>query len=130
MTMHRLFAILSFLSCLNMEVDELHCIYLGTSKWFFGVVLWLLVYRILHGSPAENIRSVWNWILDAYKDLDINCSLHLQCLNLKSFTDPNNPDDHYPKMKGKGAQIKHFARPLLQVWVRCMDPANNVHIKV
>ena len=126
-TMHVLFELLEYLSCVNLEPDELHTMHLGTTMYFVGSILWLLVYRVLRGSPQENIACVWGWILDEYTDAMV--SVQFPKLDLKSFTN-NDPNEHYPKLKGKGGQIKHLLKPMLRVWIRCMNPLDNMHVKV
>ena len=57
-TLHMLFRELPYLSNMNIEPDELHVLHLGTSQYFLGSVLYLLVFTILDGTPAANMDTV------------------------------------------------------------------------
>ena len=50
----------------NVEADELHVLYIGVLQYFVGSLLWLLTYKILAGSPDDNLDRVWRVILDNY----------------------------------------------------------------
>ncbi len=65
--MHMLFMTFSFLSALNLEMDELHIIHIGTSQYMFGCVLWMLVFEVLQGNSTHNIQLVWRRGQAAYK---------------------------------------------------------------
>ena len=66
---HRLFQVFCFLSCLNVDVDELHVLYLGTTQYLLGSVLWLMVYDLLEESPQNNLDTIWKKIIAEYKKL-------------------------------------------------------------
>ncbi len=46
------------------------------------------------------------------------------------FTDPKKPKESYPRLKGKGAELRHLGPALLQVWEKHADPANENHAMV
>ena len=70
---HYLFQ-LGFMSCLNVEPDELHIMHLGTSMYLLGSVLWLLCYQVLQaGSPKANMDRVWATISNYYKQYKVAC---------------------------------------------------------
>lgn len=121
---HWLF-LFEFLSNLNVEPDELHVIHLGTSMWFMGSVLWMLVFRVLEGSAENNMGEVWSRISAAYSIL--NPAAQYTNLGLGSFCDPSKPSGHFPKLKGKGAEVKGLVGPLLLVWQSYMSPDNEEH---
>ena len=54
---------LPWLSCLNIDPDELHIVYLGVAMYLLGSVLWLLCYDVLPGSPQDNMSVVWTHFL-------------------------------------------------------------------
>ena len=112
--MHLLFKSFVFLSCLNLEADELHTLYLGVSQYFLGSVLWLLVYVTMVGDPADNMQQVWQLILQQYSEPAT--STQFSALQLSSFTIPAKHNTVYPKLKGKGAEVKALVLPLLCVW--------------
>jgi hypothetical protein len=117
--LHWLFS-LEYLSNLNIEPDELHIIYIGTSQYMLGSVLWMLVYSVLAGAPQDNMALVWERISQLYTAMRISCQY--TSLGLSSFHDidtlhPNRlSNKHFPKLKGKGAELKGLAPVLLEVW--------------
>lgn len=123
-TPHWLFKF-SFLSCLNIEPDELHVVHLGTSMWFLGSVLWVMVFKVLPGGAAANIRDVWERIVRAYEVL---CPpAQYTNLSLSAFCDPAKPSGHFPKLKGKGAEVKGLVGALSIVWGGLMDSSKHEH---
>jgi hypothetical protein len=119
---HWIFQCFPFLSHLNVTPDELHIYHLGVSQYILGSLLWLLVYRILPGDPAANLDKVWNRIVEYFKEHKPPCQF--SNLTLTSFTDPKTPKKVYPKLKGKGAEIKSFLCAMKGVWHHCARPSN------
>ena len=107
--MHPVFRAFSFLSCANLEADELHVLWLGVAQYLLGSVLWLLCYRMLPGTPKHNLVDVWARI-----QRQGGCGF--QSMKLKVFVNIQKPMDDYPKLKGRGSQAKSFVAPLLDVW--------------
>ena len=114
-----------FLSNLNVEPDELHVIHLGTSMWFLGSVLWILVFQILPGSTSARADELWRRISRAYSALQP--STQYTNVSVKSFCDESKPSGHYPKLKGKGAEVKGLVEPLGLVWAELMDSTHEDH---
>ena len=110
---HPLF-LAAYMSCHNIEVDELHVMHLGTSQYMLGSILLLLCYHILPGSPEENMGMVWTEVCQFYKDLKVECQF--TSLTLSSFCDPKKAADSYPRLKGKGAEVKCLVGPILLVF--------------
>ena len=108
---------LEYLSNLNIEPDELHILYLGTSQYMLGSVLWMLAYSVLASTPQDNMALVWQRITEVYTTTQVSCQY--TSLALSSFTDQKQPNAHFPKLKGKGAEMKCLAPVLLQVWREC-----------
>ena len=46
------------------------------------------------------------------------------------FTDPNNPFKAFPKLKGRGAEIKHLVPALLFAWKEFMTLEDPMHVAV
>jgi hypothetical protein len=123
--LHSLFSI-SFLSAFNVEPDELHVIHLGTSQYFFGSVLWLLVFDINSRlPPADAMARVWRLIVQEY--MLRGTASQFTNLHIKSFIDPEHPRDHYPKLSGKGAEVKGLCQPLYCIWKDQMDLSSPQH---
>ena len=118
---HYLFQML-YLSGLNVDPDELHSMHLGTSMHFLGSILWLLCFEILPGNPTSNMQKIWQLICENYRKLDTQCQFNN--LNLTFFCVPNAHDKDYPKLKGKGAEVKDLMEPMLLVWQQFMRPGN------
>lgn len=114
--MHHIFAHFPFLTNQNVAPDELHIAHLGTSMYMLGSALFLLAYRKLAGSPEDNMRRIWALICEFYT---ANASTNQYSnLLLSFFTDPANPGQHYPKLKGRGGEVKHLGPAVLYAWVQ------------
>ena len=115
-----------FLSNLNVEPDELHVIHLGTSMYFLGSVLWMLIFRILRdGSVAARVEAVWKRIslwYSVFQPAD-----QFTNLSLASFCDASKPFAHFPKPKGKVGEVKGLVEPLARVWSELSDVSNPDH---
>ena len=113
-TLHCLFVRFPFLTQHNVEPDELHILYLGVVPLTLGSVLWLLCYKCLPGTPESNMAEVWKVINSYY------CShpgrTEYSNLSLRSFVDQEKPKSTYPKLKGRGAEVRDLAEPLLHAW--------------
>ena len=115
--LHRLFAVFSFLSQHNLEADELHVLHLGVLQHFLGSVLWLLTFELLDGSNEDNWNTIWGSILDEYTD----CPSKTQytALGISSFVDPKKHKSDWPRLKGRGCEIKSLVVPLARIWKKC-----------
>ena len=111
---HCIFQKMPFLSQLNVEPDELHVLHLGVSQYIAGSVLWLLTYRLLTGSPVDNINLVWDLVSQFYSNHQTRCQYSQ--LSLGSFHDPRKVRGEYPRLKGKGAEIKGVIPALRSIW--------------
>lgn len=96
------------------EPDELHVLYLGTVQYLLGSVLFLLTFVIMPESPEENMSALWKKIVDYYKTFSV--ATQYSTLQLSSFCAPTKPTEHYPKLKGKGAEVKDLVAPLCAIW--------------
>ena len=46
------------------------------------------------------------------------------------FTDPKHPNHEYPKLKGKGAELRHLGKALLALWLKRANPHDRMHAMV
>ena len=99
------------MSILNVHYDWMHCKHLGADQYIYGSILWLLVYTVLGGSPEDNLVSIWDDIVEFYKSKGIPS--RYTAMKISMFIKPN---DAGPKLRGKAAQVKDFAKPMLFVW--------------
>ena len=113
----------------NIEVDELHVMHLGTTAHMLGNVLWVLCYDILPGRPSDNMKSVWHDVDELYSGLGVPC--RFSNITLSSFVDPDKAHSTYPKLRGKGAEIKDLVAPLLEVWKTHQRPGHgeDAHVR-
>ena len=111
---HYLFQI-PYMSAINYDPDELHVMHLGTSMYFLGSILWLLVFEILGGDPKAAMKAVWQMIANQYARLQPQCQF--TNLSIDSFTSMKKWDKVYPKLKGKGAEVKDLMEPMHQIWL-------------
>ena len=103
-----------FLSCLNVEPDELHVLWLGVVQYFMGSILWLLVYRCMCKTPKANMADVWREVTEHYHNNQT--PTQFSNLDLKSFCNPDKHDKAFPHLKGRGAEVKWLVEPIANVW--------------
>ena len=109
----------------NVEPDELHIIWMGTAAWCNGSVLWMLVFRVMPKSAVENMQDLWAQITQCYSEF--GTSSQYTNLTIGSFCDPAKPSGHYPKLKGRGAEVKGLSAVLCRVWEQNMNTDNPEH---
>jgi len=105
-----------YLSCHNVEADELHVIHIGFSQYLAGATLWLLIFKITRGTVNENLEMVWQKIVEFYTTNNTRCQL--SNLQLTMFTDSKKSEKSmpYPRLKARGAETKHLIPALLYSW--------------
>lgn len=113
---HILFEKLEYLSILNIEADELHVLHLGISQYFLGSVLFMLTFVLMPDPAAANLEAIWSFILSEYTKLP-GCTQYT-CLSLSSFVDTKKPRTSYPRLKGRGSEVKNLVGPMLAVFKR------------
>jgi hypothetical protein len=114
MVKNALFQKLPYLSVWNLECDELHVLHLGVCQYFLGSMLWLLCFRQLPDSPAENMAKVWTQLLVYYKEFGLKDQF--SSLAISSFIEEKQARTAFPRLKGKGAEVKNLVKPMLAVW--------------
>ena len=119
-TLHSLFSTFSFLSQHNLEADELHILHLGVSQYYLGSLLWLLTYDCLEGTAEENFGRVWDMILEEYTSNPP--TTEYSRLKLSSFHEPSEHDQHFPKLKGRGGEVKSLLLPMRAIWAKLKKP--------
>ena len=69
------------------------------------------------------METVWKAIVAAYKRGRVG--VQYTNLSVGSFCNKDKPFSHYPKLKGKGAEVRDLVWPLHQAWVSMMS--NTAH---
>ena len=106
----------------SLEPDELHLMYLGTVQYVLDSVLYLLVFRLVSGLPEANMRTIWAHVSSLYTAHGVQNQF--STLNIAPFASIDKPHESYPKLKGKGAEVKDLVFPLSEIWNILVD-ANN-----
>ena len=78
--------------------------------------MFLLAFERMEGDVDQNVDTMWSLICDWYSTNA--CTAEYTSMELKYFVNPSNPRRSYPKLKGRGAQVKSLVAPLLQLWNR------------
>ena len=116
---HIFFRKFPYLSQHNVEPDELHVIHLGTSMYMLGSVLYLLVYRRFPMlRPAQAMARVWSMITNYYSQHEVKDQF--SNITIGMFTKPARHLTTYPKLKGRGGEVKHLVGALRFVWASVM----------
>lgn len=113
-------------SVCNLEYDYMHCKYLGLDRILYSSILYLLIFHVLTGSPDANMSWLWAEIQRLYKQFDSHG--HFQYLNrISMFWRPKTKS---LSLRGKAAELRSLARPLLEVWAARMTPGIALHRKL
>jgi len=125
--MHQLLA-LPGVSIFTFLLDLLHIKYLGTDQYFNASVLWLLCYMVLPGSAEDNMTLVWQCVERYY--VSNPSGERYSNMKLSMFTDPASPKSAFPKLKGKGAEIRALTPALHVVWCKYMKRKDPQHEQI
>ena len=115
------------MSGLSCQSDYMHVKYLGYQQFFLGSVLWLLVHEILLGEPLANIRAIGLYVFRYQRRYNIPSKFPLTAWRKLSIFERQKG---FPKLRGKGAHIRHVAKALSSLWNRKMSPANRNHRRI
>ena len=112
--------------CLNSDnvlSDEMHLLFLGVCSFAHGSLLWLLSYVILSRDPETNLSQIWTDITCEYGRHGTPCQF--SSLTLTMFINPRRAHLEYPKLRGRGAELKHLTPVLLQVFRKYKRPLDH-----
>ena len=126
--MHPLFKAFAFLSCWNIECDELHILWLGVAQYLLGSVLWLMTF-----AGKKRKRSGYSHqdaLLDAWAAVENHGSCQFTSMTTKMFVNPQKTHREYPKRKGRGGQVKSLVYPLCHAWASTMRVNNEFDLNV
>ncbi|CAE7222134.1 unnamed protein product [Symbiodinium sp. CCMP2592] len=114
-------------SICNLEYDYMHCKYLGVDRLLYSAVLYLLVFQVLtFGSPEANMAWLWSQIQEHYKAFQVHA--RFQYLNRISMF--FRAQKKTLGLRGKAAEIRSLARPLLVIWAARMTSGIEWHRKL
>ena len=116
------------ISSLTFMPDLLHCKHLGTDQYFYGSVLWILIYVILPDGHADNLKTIFDHIKDQYGTLNIE--QRFQNMTLNMISNKTDPPTKFPCLKGKGAECRHLGAALQPVFESYMNVDNLQHNQI
>ena len=68
------------------------------------------------GAYEDNLQQFWELLKEIYGEDDIPCRFSF--FNGSLFHDPTRPQSDYPRLKGRGMEVKHAASPILKIFER------------
>ena len=80
----------------------------------YGSVLTLLVFHMLPETPEANLARIWQEIRAWYNRYLNKLSMFVR-------------QSGFPKLRGKAAEIRYLAGPMLEVWRRRMNQGVQLH---
>ena len=114
-------------SGLSVQPDLMHAKYLGYVQFFLGSVLFLLTHHILPASPLANLRRIGLIARRILRRTNKSAPFNLsQWSKLSIFLRQKG----FPKMRGKGAQIRALAPVLGIIWNRFCSSDNINHRRI
>ena len=95
--------------------------------YLLGSVLFLLTYEVLDSTPDRNWNTIWRLIVAEYKANRVG--VQYTNMTVLSFSNKKAPLKYYPKLKGKGAEVRDLVLPVLNVWKR-FQKGTEQHLKI
>ena len=113
-------------SILTAQIDLMHVKHLGSDKYMYGSVLYLLCNHIMSlPSPLENLKQIAREIRTYYR-LNHTQVRYRYMNRLSMFT----PKNGFPCLRGRAAEVKHFGKALEATWRRHMTEGREIHDKI
>ena len=112
---------------LSAQPDLMHVKYLGYQQFWLGSVLWMLVHELLPASPLANLRGIGLYVLRWQRRHNVSARFPLGSFQKLSIFQRKTG---YPKIRGKGAHVRHLGGALAALWNKKMSPTNPNHVRV
>lgn len=112
-------------SCWTIAYDWLHSKHLGSDQYMFGSVLSLLVRTMMVGSAEQNLKTLWEFLKQYFKEH--NTKTAFRYLNKLTMFERKHK---YPKLRGKGSELRHFGGALSALWDKYKNEHLEVHRKI
>ena len=74
----------------------------------------MLVFEILPGDAQTNMDMVWATLIKSYKKHKVN--KQYSSIDIGSLCDPKAHKKDFPKLKGRGAELKDLVTPMVDCW--------------
>ena len=114
-------------SGLTVAPDLMHTKYLGYQQYFLGSVLYLLCFYMLPGTPLQNLHAVGLQIFKYQKKCGMQNRMPLSFFRkLSIFVRKSG----FPKMRGKGGQIKSLGPAIGSCFKKHMSSGNTTHRRI
>ena len=114
-------------SVLNLAYDYMHCKYLGVDRCVYSAILYLLVFHLYAaGSVEQNMAAFWADLQAAYVLFGV--ANRYRYLNKVSMF--LRPQTNKLSLRGKAAEIRGLARPLLHIWSGKMTQGLETHRRI
>ena len=112
---------------MNLAYDYMHCKYLGLDKSFYSSLMFLLVFHLYAaGSPEQSMAAFWRDVQAAYRLFGVtNRFRYLNKISMFMRPKTNNLG-----LRGKAAEIRGLARPMLHIWSDKMTQGLDIHRKI
>lgn len=117
-------------SALTTAYDNIHGKHLGSDRYLWGSLLWLLLYKILDGTPTNNCACVWSLIQEEYglRSYHRRRKARYTYFKISLVCNPAKPYSSQPQLKGEASMIKHIGPILLDIWNKLMDDDDQVSV--
>lgn len=108
-------------------LDLMHVKYLGYLQFFPGSVLWLLCHEILPASPIANLRGIGLYVRRFQIRNDAPSKFPLEAFQRLSIFQRRKG---YPKLRGKGARVRHVSKAIAKLWSKKMSSHDDNHRRI
>jgi hypothetical protein len=113
-------------SGLSLAPDYMHNMFLGWLQYFYGSVLFLLVFHMMTGNPLDSLKEIAKFIKQHQKDIQTKYVYRPRLDKLSMFVKKTG----YPRLRGRAADIMGLYNTMLELWKTHMTEANLQHRQI
>ena len=114
--------LLEGLSSLSIAYDYMHNSYLGWLQYFYGSILFLLVYHILPDEPLRNLTHTIAPFIKTFQKENVVTQRYRPRLNTLTMFDKKKS---FPRLRGRAADIRHAT--VLSILLLQLPPTTILH---
>ena len=106
----------------TVAVDYMHSKYLGSDMYVYGGLFYYLCFYLMTDTPQGNLLALWAELQELYRLLDVK-HRYAYFNRLTMFVRKSGP----PKLRGRAAEVKGLALPMLHLWEKHMNGQLELH---
>ncbi|CAE7463162.1 unnamed protein product, partial [Symbiodinium sp. CCMP2592] len=106
----------------TVAVDYMHSKYLGSDMYVYGGLFYYMCFYLMTDTPQANLLTIWSELQELYRLLGVK-HRYAYFNRLTMFVRKSGP----PKLRGRAAEVKGLALPMLHLWEKYMNGQLQLH---